>query len=159
VSSCSSGAPRKRAISAAEVVHLLDAAPGDRQRLPTCQGSRSAKTFRWIQGELRPFSRSGQPFQTTAHLRIDGPRVSDGDRWLPTVRGPANASIVSATGAMGGFLDTTASALLWKSLSQRLPCRPKPSHNLGVSLSQGTDPISESIATDMTDGFSVIIND
>jgi hypothetical protein len=30
-------------------VHLLDATPGDRQRLLTCQGSRSAKTFRWIQ--------------------------------------------------------------------------------------------------------------
>jgi soluble lytic murein transglycosylase-like protein len=30
-------------------VHLLDATPGDRQRLPTCQGSRSTKTFRWIQ--------------------------------------------------------------------------------------------------------------
>jgi hypothetical protein len=30
----------------------MDAAPGDRQRLPTCQGSRSGKTFRWIQVEL-----------------------------------------------------------------------------------------------------------
>jgi hypothetical protein len=30
-------------------VHLLDAAPDDRQRLPSCQGSRTAKTFRWIQ--------------------------------------------------------------------------------------------------------------
>jgi hypothetical protein len=32
-------------------VHLLDATPGDRQRLPTCQGSRSTKTFRWIQAK------------------------------------------------------------------------------------------------------------
>jgi integrase len=34
-------------------VHLLDATPGDRQRLPTCQGSRSTKTFRWIQAKIR----------------------------------------------------------------------------------------------------------
>jgi len=35
--------PRQRAISTAEVVHLLDAAPGDCQRLPTCEDSAGRK--------------------------------------------------------------------------------------------------------------------
>jgi hypothetical protein len=35
--------PRKRAISTAEGLHLLDAAPGDCQRLPTCQDSTGRK--------------------------------------------------------------------------------------------------------------------
>src|SRR6266508_1995099 len=35
--------PHKRAISTAEVVHLLDAAPGDCQRLPTCEDSAGRK--------------------------------------------------------------------------------------------------------------------
>src|SRR4029434_1618974 len=51
--------PGRKATSAAEAAHLLDAAPCGRQRLPICEAAQSAKTFRWIQAGRR--RRSGTP--------------------------------------------------------------------------------------------------
>jgi hypothetical protein len=41
--------------------------------------------------ELRPLQPPWPACKTTAHLRIDGPQLSEVDRRLPTVRGPSAA--------------------------------------------------------------------